>query len=344
MTPLDQQYRLPEYTVPGEYLAPLTPLTSPALKGHNSNSGLYYSNAQNDATFTPSTMDLPSPHASGSVGPSSPGIVKKQRRKQSTQSRTGARQVRQSPSVRPQTGRQRNKTLTESQIGEAAGSATSQNPGNGTPSSGHLRSAENSGQDSVSPEPLSEPLMPPPALPRPGKSPTAAGQELNLAHISTTAATPASLMKLQNQQQHQQQHRNAQQKSALRSANLESSNAADEPMEDISLPEPASGPLRPITARGDLTPMPTPSDRPGTSSVGPSPQISAMQSPTGPVGITRTDTKSSTRTGTGTSTKRRHNTSSTQASPALRPKLSPNLQPRTSSGSEGGESLTPNSP
>jgi hypothetical protein len=36
MTPLDTQFRLPEYTIPGEYF---TPLTSPALEARGSSSG-----------------------------------------------------------------------------------------------------------------------------------------------------------------------------------------------------------------------------------------------------------------------------------------------------------------
>ncbi|KAK2839286.1 hypothetical protein FQN49_006292 [Arthroderma sp. PD_2] len=59
----------------------------------------------------------------------------------------------------------------------------------------------------------------------------------------------------------------------------------------------------------------------GTSSVTPSPIIRAINSPSGPVGLKRSDSKQSSRV-----TKKRQGVSAAQ-SPALRPKISPSIQP-----------------
>ncbi|KAK2773724.1 hypothetical protein FQN53_003994 [Emmonsiellopsis sp. PD_33] len=335
MTPLDQQFRLPEYTVPGEYF---TPLTSPALEARNANSNGYVFNtsiAQTpDIGFVSSPIDLGQlPSASA---PSSPGLARKQRRKPSFSARTGTRLVRQSPSVRPISSRRKmqpNSSVHSEDVSSQDKPSTrlSVNQLDGY----HPRSNESSGQDSISPEPLSEPLMPPPALPRSGRSPCIGTQESRSEIIAREAATPATLMRLHNQPTAQ-----TPENQFSRSGGFIINEYPDEAMEDISLPEAASTNTELATASSGtvvtsnektptlsasqtpkLRPTNGASDRPGSGSVTASPQVGAM-SPAGPVGAKRAESKPNARI-----SKKRQSVSSSQASPALRPKISPSIQP-----------------
>ncbi|PGH17122.1 hypothetical protein AJ79_01260 [Helicocarpus griseus UAMH5409] len=341
MTPLEQQFRLPEYTVPGEYF---TPLTSPALEAQNSNNNRYVFNGTTaaqtpDIGFVSSPVDLGNQMPSASA-PSSPGLPRKQRRKQSISTRAGTRLVRQSPSVRPIS---RRKTQSSSTI---PSDNTSYPATHDRPSSGlavnqmdayrPAGSTESSGQDSVSPEPLSEPLMPPPALPRSTRSPYIGAHDSQAT--AREAATPATLMKLQSQPSSAQNSENQ----FSRSGGLIVNDYPDETMEDISLPEAASSNSELATAssgtivpNNDVTPTlsakqtpklkPTTNgsiQRPATASVTQSPQVGAMASPTGPVGAKRAESKPN-----GRVSKKRQSVSSSQVSPALRPKISPSIQP-----------------
>ncbi|KKZ64766.1 hypothetical protein EMCG_09344 [[Emmonsia] crescens] len=340
MTPLEQQFRLPEYTVPGEYF---TPLTSPALEARNANGNGYIFNGTPSHTpdigFISSPVEMTNQLPCASV-PSSPGVSRKQRRKPSFSTRAGPRLVRQSPSVRPLSRRKPSSAgLSEdnnySANNDKNSSRLSVNQVNGYH---HLGSMESSGQDSVSPEPLSEPLMPPPALPRSARSPCMGTQESRSEAIAREAATPATLMKLQRQSQPTQNSESQ----FSRSGGLIVNEYPDEAMEDISLPEAASSNSELATASSGtvmtnsevtptiaakLTPKLKPandgsSERLPIASVTPSPQIGAMASPTGPTGTKRSDSKPN-----GRVSKKRQNASSSQVSPALRPKISPSIQP-----------------
>jgi hypothetical protein len=119
----------------------------------------------------------------------------------------------------------------------------------------------------------------------------------------------------------------------------------DEVMEDIMLPESATGPrpsLPPLdTGRANeeqSTPTMSARKTPtfgnfgtpittASSSVAPSPQIRGIASPNG---TKRTDSKSTT----GRGSKKRHTPSSSQVSPALRPKISPSIKPLIHDGSK----------
>src|SRR5689334_22914799 len=104
MTPLDPQFRVPEYTIPGEYF---TPLTSPAIevRSANGNGYVYNTNTQSpDIHFVSSPIDMTQQIPSTSA-PSSPGMLRRQRRKPSLSTRAATRPVRQSPSARPLTSR-----------------------------------------------------------------------------------------------------------------------------------------------------------------------------------------------------------------------------------------------
>lgn len=348
MTPLESQFRLPEYTIPGEYF---TPLTSPALEAqhpHSSTSGFpFHARQVSDVGFVPTTTEV-NP-LSGASAPSSPSILRKTRRRPSAaSSRLAGRasKSRQSPHIRAQTAqsqRMRGKPLapnSEELYGHMASEMSK--PPNHDVRSLQESSNEGSGQDSVSPEPLPDSLMPPPAIPPPRKSPailpqlqpqlqsqSQQQQQQQQKPLVGAAATPATLMRLQRSQ-----HAQESSDQVMGQAQLE---VPDEIMEDISLPEAAQA--RPKVARIDTavrtTASPsisahgTPSIEPRSNptadrtplSVAPSPRTLAMPSPSGPV-PKRSDPSRASISG-----RKRPSVSSTHASPLLRPKISPSIQP-----------------
>jgi hypothetical protein len=337
MTPLENQFRLPEYTIPGEYF---TPLTSPALEAQNADSNGYQFHARqvSDVGFVPTTAEMNPLAATSASG--SPSTLRKPntRQRASTASNrlSATRKVKQSPNILAQ--RKRSILATNSE--EFYNSLTQElNHGSASLQNQDIRSLqassnEASGQDSVSPEPLSEPLMPPPALPPPRMSPAIT------PHSSSSpggAATPALLMRIQRTQHSQDpagQFRGH--------AQLAEPDFPDEIMEDISLPE-AAAPQhqRPKPKRIDtairtptistngtplLAPSPGTYDQPHSASIGRSPRTAAMPSPSGPV-PRRSESKIA-------SNRKRGSLSSTHASPQLRPKISPSIQPLMK-GTEG---------
>ncbi|KAK2765462.1 hypothetical protein FQN54_008316 [Arachnomyces sp. PD_36] len=318
VTPLDTQFCLPEYTIPGEYF---TPLTSPALEARQSNGNGYMYNATQapDLGFLASPID-PFNHVPTSSAPSSPAITKKQRRKPSTSTRAATRTVRQSPSVRPQSRRKPHSGSTLN---------PDDNTSRGSGGYHHNSSNENSAQDSVSPEPLSEPLMPPPAVPRSGKSTFNTIQESGPdSKSSEAAATPATLMKLQKQHAHTEN--TGPQFSGTSTVVV--NDTPDEVMTDAN----TSSNTNPGVARIDTTSNEqTPTllakgvspnsagplaEKPLPSPAAPSPRIGASSSPA--IAPKRGDSKT-----TGRVSKKRQSVNSSQASPALRPKISPSIQP-----------------
>lgn len=254
----------------------------------------------------------------GPSTPNSPNVIRKRR-----PSRLTSRKVKQSPSIRAQTQR-RGKATPNSEELYANLTHDSHKPQNNDVRSLQASSNDGSGQDSVSPEPLSEPLMPPPALPAPRKSPA-----INpLAQSPGFAATPATLMRIQRSQHSQESP-----SQFTGQAQLEHH---DEVMEDISLPEAATAvPPRPKVNRIDTsvrtgTASPVVSAH-GTPSLEPranaliSPRTGAMPSPSGPV-PKRDQSRASI------SSRKRPSISSTHASPQLRPKISPSIQPLMKGG------------
>ncbi|KAK6536954.1 hypothetical protein TWF281_001161 [Arthrobotrys megalospora] len=159
VTPLDTSFRVPEYSVSGAYFSPLT---SPALDAQ----ALGY--MQRKLPKSP-------------VEPAEPSNLnpKKAVRRKSVTGRAPARVVRQSPSMKPQPGRRKPAPAVPSlELTDAAmAEITSQSPrtpasrkgGLKIPIEAHIPSSrDSSSADSISPEPLSESLMPPP--PAPGSS------------------------------------------------------------------------------------------------------------------------------------------------------------------------------
>lgn len=354
VTPLDTQFRMPEFIIPGEYFSPLT---SPALEAQNpaAHRSVYGAVRTADAPEMTSPVDM---NIDLGIGTQSPNLIRKPRRKASTTStKNPARAVRQSPAMKPQTRRRQasSTTIPPKEVAEIIEEARRSKPNGGTSQTnsqtnpGKLPlpySQDSSEAESVSPESLSEALMPPPATPRPGsagRSPRLTGK-LNgsksapLLAMSSEPATPASLMKIRKlaSKALNRQHSS----SNLREQALLAENEMEEIMEDIVLPEPArtSKPdLPPIITTGvnqdDQTtptlsarkisyfgPLSAPST--ATSSVFPSPQLASSPSPGATMSSKRTEPKP-----LGRGSKKRNSTTFVHVSPVLRPKISPNIKP-----------------
>ncbi|KAJ5745565.1 hypothetical protein N7520_010747 [Penicillium odoratum] len=329
MTPLETQFQLDSYAVPGEYS--ITPLTSPALEAQShSTHGFYQSRRMSDVGFVPTSVEanqLP-----GTSTPGSPSIIRKtnRRRTSTTSHLSGRSKVKQSPSIRAQTQR-RGRQVPNSEEFYNSLSQELNKPQNNDVRSLQASSTEGSGQDSVSPEPLSEPLMLPPALPPSRRSPAIAPQ----ATQPPSAATPATLMRIQRSQ-----HTHDPSGQFMGRAQLE---YHDETMEDIALPEAVEAPQsRPRMNRIDtslrtmvspaisanLTPSLESRSGPPSGTVAISPRTAAMPSPSGPIPKRSDPSRSSI------SSRKRPSVSSTHASPQLRPKISPSIQPLMRAGGE----------
>ncbi|KAL4915590.1 helix-loop-helix DNA-binding domain-containing protein [Aspergillus aurantiobrunneus] len=331
MTPLESRFRQPEYTIPGEYFSPLS---SPAIEAQNNTANGFPIHSG------PLTEFVHSPVDNGfhlSSAPSSPGLARKQRRRPSNASKSFSSRAKkqQSPSVRPLTRtKSRLKDEIMTTLAEGQVNPTS-HPQNG--SGPHHGSAESSGQDSVSPEPLSEPLMPPPALPPPRKSPAIAPHTRRQQN-SSEPATPAMLMRIQRSP-----HTRSASDHNLTPTQPPVTESHDDVMEDVVLPEaatPSAQLFRPQVARIE-TAMSTGTSSPSISasaathseprqvgisernstSVAPSPRSVAMPSPSGPV------PRKSETPKLGPVSRKRQSLSSSHPSPSLRPKISPNIQP-----------------
>lgn len=342
--------------MPGEYFSPLT---SPALEAqHNAGqTSVYGAQTRSDTSDTTSPIDmnldvgipLPAPASSS---------VRKSKKRNPPISKTLNRTVRQSPSMKPQT---RKKQVSSAVIPPKEVSGIIQNAQNSKrPASlssagatlGLPYSQGSSEAGSISPEPSSDILMPPPATPRStssSKSPYLLAQQSGPQPVPTTApggepATPASLMKICKTNG---QDCSLQPGHACSNEKAGQVTGMGQIMEHITLPEPAKAGTKPI-----LTPLDTSNANHGrittaaslqkahlhgplkspataTSSLFSSPQLLTATSPVSASSHKRADSKSG-----GRETKKRN--TSVQVSPALRPKMSPNIKPLLP---EGGKEI-----
>ena len=360
VTPHDTHIRYPDFPMPGECFSPLT---SPAMEAQTqaTQASVYATMRGSDTSDTTSPIDLnhdinPSPPTS-SVAP-----VRRTRRKTIATQKNPARSVKQSPAMKPQSRKkQPSSTIIPpkevSNIIEEARKATQSGPPSSATHKGLSLpySQDSSEAESISPEPLSEILMPPPATPKSNpasRSPylTAKQPENQSATVPTAAeepATPASLMRIrkQNGKVGVKSHESHEPSKLKEQAELVQSEN-DQLMEDISSSEPAktSRPiLAPIktadvnddqatpTMTGQQTPKIGTTSAPltATSSVFPSPQLKGTASPITTGTSKRPDTKAS-----GRDSKKRTSSNSVQVSPALRPRISPSIKPLLPEGSK----------
>ena len=342
--------------MPGEYFSPLT---SPALEAQNQQHAVQYSvygairGSDTSDTTSPIDMniDLNLDQSTSTVASS-----RKARRKIATTPKTPARSVRQSPAMKPQT---RKKLSSGTVIPPKEISGIIEDAQKAQPNSHDVHKngklslplgQDSSEADSVSPEPLSEALMPPPDTPRPksaGKSPhpkpnQAGSQPSPALSMRDSPATPTSLMRLQKSSG--RSRANNRQSSSLKEQTLIAEAEMEQILEGITLPEkvkptkPTIAPLGIATSNngntnssipvkdGASTVAPNIAPLTVASVVFPSPRPVEIDSPSGTLLSKRTEPKSATRRN-----KKRNSTS--QVSPALRPRISPSIQPLLPEGS-----------
>jgi hypothetical protein len=316
VTPIDPNLRFPDSAMPGEYFSPLT---SPAIEAQNVHSRRRVQQQASASASSSLASPLEAPTHTQAAPSAARAASRKDNRKPSVSGRLSGRALRRSPLVKPH-GRRKQAPLHITPAGPTE--LTEHNKvvfspaAEGSPNfHGPSTSSDGSGQSSISPEPLSDALMPPPILPRSaGRSPTIIGKSQNSA-ISNEPATPATLMKLQNQE-------SSPQISAPGSGRIFT--PGKELMEDIMLPESAattSGlpPLKIDTGRSVADDEATPTLSAKT------PKLSANSTPRR---SSRTESRS------GHASKSRQSGSASHVSPAIRPKISPSIKPLMPSSSK----------
>jgi hypothetical protein len=352
VTPHDNQFRMPEYTIPGEYFSPLTSPALEAQQGRPAQRSVYGAIRGSDTSDTASPIDMDVSQSLNFSAPNVPSLRKSKRRSTNPSTKSTGRAVKQSPAMKPQSRKkQPSSTIIPPKdiadvIEDAQRPKEAKNNQQGHSKVPTPYGQDSSEADSVSPEPLSEILMPPPATPRAesvGKSPFLGAQgngsqSASAKQLRNAPATPASLMKIQKNAMSNAKNRQALEESSS-SAEAELENIMEGIIADGAATASLSKPVLPSLKTTDLNDdqaTPTISAKkatmsastPASSAVLPSPQISSMASPGGSIANKRPDPKP-----IGRGSKKRGSTSSSQVSPALRPKISPSIKPLLPEGS-----------
>lgn len=355
VTPLDTQFQYPEYPVPGEYFSPLT---SPALEAqrHANQHSVYGAVRNSDTSDTTSPIDASIDFSAPTVTSTSI-LARKSKRKPASATKSSGRTVKQSPSMKPQS-RKRPSTSSVIPPKEVSGiiedAERLKKMGSKAPTStGNLAlpyNQDSSEAGSISPEPLSEILMPPPATPRSSSSSRSpylnakqsGSQSAPIVAMSGEPATPASLMKIRKEAGKLREQARS---SSLKEQASLADGEVEEVMEDVASTEPGNCLTRPQlppldTSKEKLDRTPTiPAQKPtSTPSSAPvvtskafftSPRLSGMTSPSVSSSIKRAEPKS-----IGRENKKRNSTSSVHVSPAIRPKMSPSIKPLLPEGGQ----------
>ena len=349
VTPLDNQFRMPEYTTPGEYFSPLT---SPALEAQMrpAQRSVYGPIRGSDTSDTASPIEMDIDQTLNGNTASGPNLRKSKRKSTSTSTKSTGRAVKQSPAMKPQTRSKRlsSTVIPPKEVDEVIEDVRrAKENGQARSSNGKLSlpyGQDSSEAESVSPEPLSEILMPPPATPRPGsvgRSPylkaQTNGSQPAPQPIRNAPATPASLMKIQKKAVN-----GAHERRVLEENSSRAEAEMERIMEGIALPEATTG-SKPILSNLNTTnidsdqatstlsaqKVPNSASTPASSAVLPSPQMSAIASPGKSFASKRREPKTG-----GRGSKKRGSTISSQVSPALRPRISPSIKPLLPEGSK----------
>ncbi|KAG0650992.1 Phosphorus acquisition-controlling [Hyphodiscus hymeniophilus] len=328
VTPLEPHFNIPEYTVPGAYFSPLS---SPALHAQNEQISVY-DRPHSGTTNSPIDLNTESHSA-----PNSSALLSRKSSRKPPQKQRSTRSVKQSPIVKPRKAKKGSITSLPAQAlsGVLEPSNTGSTNSKTTSSSHSAISTEESENDSISPEHLSD--MAPPPLPLPGsagRSPYVQAQKNGRNGVLPlgSPATPASLMRLPASPATEQHSANQ-----------------DIDMDEFCLPEAATVVPKPSLSRietqsdGQTTPtlsstsartpgfQPLPSPafaRPRLStSASQSPQIDAMNGTNG-------NRKTPQLAARGT---KKRTSSSVLASPALLPRISPSIKPLLPGGGSVSE-------
>ncbi|KAF7507956.1 hypothetical protein GJ744_009853 [Endocarpon pusillum] len=322
VTPIDPNLCFPDSTTRGEYFSPLTSPSIEAQNGHPRRKiRLQITTPKRGSVTSPVDQSVETP----SVPNSARGASRKDSRKLSVSGRASGRTVRQSPLIKPH-GRRKQTSLNISPAGLTELAEHSQiSNAYAAEASPNLRArstnSDGSGQSSISPEPLSEALMPPPSLPRSaGKSPNIVGK--NQSPITANEpATPATLMRLPNKVSSPPMRNQGSGRIFVPNNEL---------MEDIMLPESATTttllPLTIDTTRSVADDEVTPTLSAKT------PKLSANSTPRTSVATAQVRSPSDvthkrTESRAGNSMKARQAGAPSHVSPAIRPKISPSINP-----------------
>ncbi|EXJ87038.1 hypothetical protein A1O3_03995 [Capronia epimyces CBS 606.96] len=303
-TPMDGGFSMADYGLADD---PFSPLTSPAIEAQT---------AFSSTGTTASPIDLGADP--GAMAQSVTTGTKRSRRKGNSVTRTPARSMKQSPALKPQP-RRRHPSLSSLRLDKLGSLPPQGSHGANLPVSAPNSAVIRPSDDSISPESLSEAAMGPPPVPQPGKSPQPGMIPQNTA--SNNPVTPATLMSMPSNSsvsaKQMEQHSSAQ--------------AADEPMDDIMLPDPAAPSGQPVLAA--IHSNTTSDDSESTPILSAkSAKVSAGSTPRGALAWGNSqDTfakpaKVEARGGVR-ATKKRQSMSSATISPALRPKISPSISP-----------------
>ena len=356
VTPLDTQYRY-DLSLPGESFSPLT---SPALeaRNHANQPSIYGAVRSSDTSDTTSPIDLNVEH---NQPPSTGNQIpqRKTRRKTMPTQKNPARSVKQSPAMKPQSKKKHPSSTTIPPKEVSGIIEEAQKMSNSVQSSARLGklslpySQDSSEAESISPESLSEVLMPPPATPKSAstsRSPSLLGKQhssipTSVSGIIEEPATPASLMRIRKQAgkgvSNQPGSSNLKaQESVAEKDQAQTTNGRATPNQPAKPPKPPLAPINTAEANddqatptlsGQKTPRCGAMSAPLTaeSSVFPSPCLGAVTSPGGPRSGKRAESRTSNR-----ESKKRNSNNSVQVSPALRPKISPSIKPLLPEGSK----------
>jgi hypothetical protein len=328
VTPIDPNLRIPEPTVPAEYFSPLT---SPAIEAQNmharSRHNQHFSNPASGSITSPedpSSLTQRKPVPTPTLPSSASTGARKDNRKAPALGKGSGRTVRQSPHMKPQRRRKQSSlsmspaTLTglaeqsQSAMARADSSPTLHGPSANSDGSGH---------SSISPEPISDALMPPPSLPKTiRKSPNLVADRQRTP--SNEAVTPATLMRL---------HSQASSPTTDPQGSCHTYAANGGFMDDLMLPDSAAStgtsPLMIDTentvAQDENTPTlsaKTPKLS-ATSTPRTSAQRSQVKSPSAETASKQMESQAAL------TNKTRQAGATSHVSPAIRPKISPSIQP-----------------
>ena len=255
--------------------------------------------------------------------------------------KTPARSVKQSPAMKPQQKKKHTSSavIPPREVASVLEEASKQTAAGGISVTSDRRlTAPEQAVDSVSPESLSEILMPPPATPQSssaGRSPylsAKSAEPQSGPDQGDEPATPASLMRIRKQAESATRRREASQ--LIEKAHAETN--MEHIMEDIALPKPATAwgkraALALIDTAQANIPKSDGSRQNGlvsapittTKSLVASPAASTVTSPSGPKPRKGIESKPKPRE----PRKRSSTSNSEKVSPALRPKISPSIKP-----------------
>lgn len=339
VTPLETQLHYVDHPMEN-----FSPLTSPALLAANNSMLPGGRGLQMPSNTSP--VDCSFDYAGVTSVPTRSSGRKSRRKTSTASTRTPAPSVKPSPATKPQHKKSQSSSAfisanevrsTLEQLKRHAEQSTTS-----TASEGRMLATETSVPNSLSPEELSDVLMPPPATPQSastGRSPVLNGKQPESKRLSPVEqveqpATPASLMRIKKQPTKTNSRKR--EASHLKEQSAPTEADADQVVNEIALPEPAaSRPKKLVPQSGDTVRTSTQGQftsrtdkshggAPVTStpSTVNSPTSPALPSPTTPNGRKAPDSKSRPR-----DTRKRGSISGGKISPALRPKISPSIKP-----------------